>query len=492
MTVLFVSTIYNMIDKDNTILGSIIFLMQRHTIYCLVFVFSCIIISCDKDVFSHETDQRDFAFEVSSNHFVNIDQIRSYANRYQPQTKNTGLSNYSIQPYCDSTGTPLLYIVNYGNNKGWQILSSDTRTPPVLAQGGNGSFSLEDGNPAIRIWIDCMARDVSAIRKASDAELSFSSDDITSNKQVWSGGDRSLDDPFDFGGHWEVTTTSILHVDEEIEHLTPHWAQNYPYNVYCPFESNSTVNRAPTGCVAVAASEVLYYLHKRFGVPTSMVDTGICIGDVDSFNRYFSGESTTIWGQMDTLYNSVYANAEALMMGHVGDVVNMHYWHLFNYYFSWAIPDNIRDNLFSFYGISSSSGVYNASSVVNNLLNRMPVIISATDFALPVDGDIHCFVIDGFRRYHYEYQHYHYWVPDDPNNPEYILPLHEYDPYYTYSYSDAMINAIKINWGWESQWKYSVNDGWYALTPEWAVTINGASYNYNYNVNMIYDLAVTE
>ena len=66
-----------------------------------------------------------------------------------------------------------------------------------------------------------------------------------------------------------------------------------------------------------------------------------------------------------------------------------------------------------------------------------------------------------------------------------------YEPYYTYSNSNYDITAIKINWGWWTQWvqgisPYPLNDGWYGLTADWYVEKDGDYYNYNHNVKMTY------
>ena len=76
-----------------------------------------------------------------------------------------------------------------------------------------------------------------------------------------------------------------------------------------------------------------------------------------------------------------------------GDVVGMHYCSFWGHYYSWALPDHIRTNLFSMYGLSCSNGSYNESLVKSNLENRLPIIVTASDCLVPADFDIHTFVI---------------------------------------------------------------------------------------------------
>ncbi|MBR4002096.1 MAG: C10 family peptidase [Bacteroidales bacterium] len=444
-----------------------------------------ICLGCSKAEVASIIEESRPILEVASDNFVSIDQIQNYANNFRPQSKSNDEPDYTIMPYGELDDTPLVYIVNYGEGDGWQILSSDARTPAVIAEGERGHFSLNEGSPAVRIWMDCMSEDIAAVRKARDDELSFSPEEIAANKQIWYGSSPSKEGD---EGYWAVTVSSQEIFYDSLSHMTPHWDQYEPYNAYCPLKSNSSTERAPAGCVAIAASEVLYYLHDIWNIPATMVNYGYCIGNTLSYERYFGGDSSTIWSQMDPGYSSLSADAEALMIGYIGSVIDMTYWNNA----SFTLPAKIRTQLFSLYGITSSHGNYDVSTVKSNLENNLPVIVTASDYLIPVppDFDVHCFVIDGYMRTYKQYTYYHYWVPDNPNNPKgHFDPDHM--PYITYSQTDPSVIAIKINWGWWSQWDEfnPVNDGWFALTPEWMVTRQGNTYNYNHNVKMIYNIA---
>lgn len=421
--------------------------------------------------------------------FVGIDQIKHYADKAKPATKTEAGTSYSVMPYCGSDGDTLMYIVNYGNGDGWQILSSDARTPAIIAEGENGSFSVENGSPAVQVWLDCTAADIAAVRRASDEELSFSAEDIEANRAVWGkGGTRVLPDPGDENGHWEtvlVSTQSM--VGEELEHMTPQWTQWAPYNAYAPFKYGES-GRAPAGCVAIAASVVLYYLHNKWDVPHSMVCEGYSIGNVYFDDCYFGGSSTSIWSEMSPqhIWSPDSADAEALMIGYVGRMVDTDYGNSG----SGAMMSKIRTQLFPIYGIDCEQGSYNVNAVKNNLKNHMPVIVSASDFLIPVDNN-HCFVIDGYRKTFTRRTYYHYWVEDIPDPNPKSLPNH--NPYYTYTDTTPTITSIKINWGWSTQWGSNPdNDGWFSLTPDWTVTLGDDTFNYNYYVTMLYDFCLTE
>ena len=421
---------------------------------------------------------------LDTNNFVSLEQVREFANKHIQRTKGVTDTDITIKPYGKIANTPILYIIDYGNGNGWQIISSDTRTPAIIAEGKKGSFSLEDGNPAVRIWLEMTAQNIASVREAKDDGLIFTKEDINAHRQVWQKEEkgkelRGIKDPNipePENGYWQSVLYHVEHnvIDEEIEHLTPHWDQDRPYNVYCPSGS-------PAGCVAIAASEVLYYLHSIWGIPATMVteykDGGFC------------NESATAWSQMKYDYRATNANAEAILISYVGDAINMHY----HDKYSWALPSNIRTLLFPRWGIYCSQGGYRESIVEDNLFRHLPVIVTASDFLIPADFDIHCFVIDGFVKMHDEYTYYNYWVPADPRDHKTykVSSIGEsHEPYYNVSTSRHRISAIKINWGWASQWRRNnpLNDGWYTLTSDWTVT-NGPTYSYNYNVNMIYNLS---
>ena len=285
-------------------------------------------------------------------------------------------------------------------------------------------------------------------------------------------------------GQWHISTSSTVYILEELDHLTPQWTQNDAYSAYCPYRNDDSGVKAPAGCVAIAGAQVLYYLHHKLGKPATMISSGYCEGDVDGFARSFSNETSEIWSQMSPDYHSLSGtvNAEALLIGYVGKEINVHY----HNDYSWAIPNNLRTRLFGPLGISSKRKNYSADTVKTYLDMELPVIVTASSQAIPTDFLIHCFVLDGYKKTYTKYTHYHYWVPDDLEDR---LGPEQYEPYYTYSYSEPEITAVKINWGWDSQWVFGTNNGWYSLTDDWLVS---GGVNYIYNRTMIYGFDVTE
>lgn len=459
------------------------------------FIILLVVISCSKQeiiVFEQNYDVKN----KSENH-VTIKDVYSIIERDFPKTKaENGLNNITITPYVTNITDTLMYIVNLPDGKGWKIYSSDKRTPAILAEGYSGTFSLNEGSPSVALWIECLAEDIANVKSASDFELTFTDEDIKYNKEYWSISqplyiDRPLIEEYP-AGHWEEEVFTQVEYRDSVEHLVAKWDQTAPYNSCCPYYVSTPDQRADVGCIAVAGAQVLHYLHYKLGVPNYMYSQCSCEGNVDGFNKYFSSPSIDIWDSMKYSYqyneNVSSIIPEAILASYVGMRVDMHYVDNIIGQYSWAFPQNLKSDLFEYYGISCIYDNYDEEAVINSLSNNMPVIISASNLLIPIDGLIHCFVIDGYRRKHTKYIHHHYYVVDDPTSGPYILP----DEYTTYTYSSPVMTDIKINWGCNTQWSTTpLNDGWYSLTGDWTFVKND-SYTFNNNRKMIYNFAVSE
>lgn len=105
--------------------------------------------------------------------------------------------------------------------------------------------------------------------------------------------------------------------------------------------------------------------------------------------------------------------------------------------------------------------MYDDDIVKNNLANNLPVIVTASDQAIPINGRIHTFVIDGYMMTRTIYTCRFYWVQDafppigeGGENGDMPFPGVLHRPYTDYIYTSPSISQITINWGWGSQWGY--------------------------------------
>ena len=217
--------------------------MKTHHCFLLCLA-SLSFLACDRENPLELSTNKENNFVSES--FVSEDMVFDLLERNRQNTKSSSPA-YTVEAYTDSSLDTLMYIVRYGDNNGWQILSSDTRTPAILAESKTGSFSLEDGSPGFRIWIACMAHDIKMVRNSSDDQLSFSADEIAANKAFWTrGDDRGLFPPEDSGagGEWHEHSTQEVDTLERVNHLTlTQWDQDNPYNYYCPFRTDTTTKR---------------------------------------------------------------------------------------------------------------------------------------------------------------------------------------------------------------------------------------------------------
>lgn len=391
-----------------------------------------------------------------------------------------------IHCIVDEANDTLLYACN-NINGGWVIYTSDTRLPAIIMQSSEGSIEeiLQDDNS--NIWIQSLVQDMKYIRETQDDDLYFSKEEINQNKDFW----KSLSDPNSFlvtnnqistrgkeievdsiippnllTGHYEYYAT---YKTEEIYDtsdimIKTNWSQSHPYNIYCPFKSNSS-DRAPAGSEAIAAAQMLYFMNSEFGIPQKAPSEAYCYHRVDDSitNWEQTNYSETIWDEMQL--NGI---AAAPLIADIGRRLNMKYGNDESY----ADPKNIVKKVFAAYGINSYHKAFDSEILKDNLLNNMPVIIEARDKYAPHP---YTFIVDRYRRSRIKTTHVYMWVYDD-------IPDNVRVPYVpdsvTISYSAPYIDQIGMNWGFG----FNYNQ-WFPLMGKWR--LNDAPYNFNENRKMI-------
>lgn len=115
------------------------------------------------------------------------------------------------------------YVFNAEGHNGFVIVSGDDRTIPILGYADQGSLDLEKLPKNAKVWLDGYAKQIQALGDAS----------ITTSPR-------------------RVIGTPVKPL------LTCHWDQGRPYNNLCPLGWSEN---CPTGCVATAMAQVMYY-HK--------------------------------------------------------------------------------------------------------------------------------------------------------------------------------------------------------------------------------------
>lgn len=130
-----------------------------------------------------------------------------------------------------ATNRPEFYVFNDNANGGWMIVSGDERMPDVLGYSENGSFDADNIPCCLQELLDGYAAKISYLQKHPEAK---------------------------------VTKRTVPERETIAPMLTCQFAQTYPYNAKCPESGvyyEQYKGRCPTGCVATAMAQILYY-HK--------------------------------------------------------------------------------------------------------------------------------------------------------------------------------------------------------------------------------------
>lgn len=143
------------------------------------------------------------------------------------------LNDQSVLPY---------YIFSRGKGQGFVIVSGDDCLPQILGYTESGDYDEATMPPALKEWLAQYAVMIEEARNnGTNMPLRMRQASVSS-----------------------VNRTDIPAL------VQTHWHQESPYNDKCPYMKSGS-SRAMTGCVATAASQVVYYFHKD--LPDSLMAT---------------------------------------------------------------------------------------------------------------------------------------------------------------------------------------------------------------------------
>ncbi|WP_158993327.1 C10 family peptidase [Mucilaginibacter sp. L196] len=228
------------------------------------------------------------------------------------------------------------------------------------------------------------------------------------------------------------------------------WAQGEPYNYLCPIGQYSA-GHTPTGCVATAMAQVMYYWKYPSNYNWNIMPI------VSNF------EPINYPGNQDV----------AQLMLDIGYSVDMQY----NDNGSNPV-DGFLDPPIScttalkntFHYSSSSEGSYDENKVQVNLNAGQPVLLSASTDNHPFlywnwGDDGHEWVCDGYNESSFTYCMY------GPTGPE---------------YGESFV-TLHMNWGWNEAGEPSDVDGWYNIN-DWTVQNGDITEVFQYNAAMTYNI----
>ena len=458
--------------------------------FFLLFICSSVVYSCTPSLISDysSTDHAEQTIITKGSDpliidefFVSDKDVFAYI-RFREFELKKELKVSRISSIPDSNTIPAIYIINY--DRGWDIISADKRTKPRLAYDSQGSMDWDNSPDTQRAWLTSIIGEVDVLRNMSEQDLDSLGDsaieEMNSNIDFWDAITanesfllRVFGDEILSGselGYYELDglVTDTLEYNTVNHLINLHWHQQAPYNNYCPLRTDITTQRAPAGCGAVAAGQILWYLHTTCNYPVYAPDSAYVSGNVNSYTMTQSGQSSTIWPSMQIL-NSTTAG---ILLAKIGTMVGMQYSNTgSSSYFT-----DYRPNVFVPFGVNCNEYYSFYTNVASqNLLNGLPVFVRAAT----ANGEGHFFIIDGYKAYREAYGFRYVWVSTDPSpDPQTIIEpeIHEY-----YSYGTPFIQEYSMNWGWG----ISYDNGWYSTTGSWT----SGGYSFDYGKMMLADFS---
>ncbi len=314
------------------------------------------------------------------------------------------------------------YVFNADNGKGFVLISGDDRTPEILGYSTQGTFDYDEVPGNVRGWLDDYARQIAWLQAGetdSQNALQRKSDDALRSVKV--------------AGMPSIPTL-----------IASRWNQGFPYNDRCPIIDSQ---KAPTGCVATAMAQLLYYHYRGKGTTYTVAEIPAYVSKTCNISMPAIGPYTPInWNVLKDTYAGGQYTAEskdeiAKLMLLCGTSLEMNYTPEGSGAYDSHIPRCLNDyfgfenNLRCIYRNNISEAAWD-SLVYDELSHSRPVVYSGSSSS----NSGHCFIIDGF---------------------------------------EESTKMFHVNWGWGGHY-----DGYYrlsALTPNGGT---GSGYNYDQSANL--------
>lgn len=270
---------------------------------------------------------------------------------------------------------PTLYVFETQQG-GYVIASADERAYPVLGYSEDGTFSEDTLNCCMKYILKQYSRQIEDARNQN----------LPRYVQALENDTRQNIEPL----------------------VTCEWSQWAPFNNLCPINPSdpSSGNRCPTGCVATAMAQIMYY-HK-WPKQGNGSHSYTWSGSVTPLTADF-GNTTYRWDLMKDRYDEDRDDPEdavATLMSHCGVA-----WHV-EYRGDGSSAYFKKEPFEQFFNYSSLSEItiYLDVQIYDELLHRRPVPVSGWDSQIS-----HAYICDGYRTdgyYHFNFG----WGPSTLRN----------------------------------------------------------------------------
>ena len=288
------------------------------------------------------------------------------------------LETYSLKE--DSTGIQYAYIFNL-KPKGFLIVAADDICIPIIFYSNESTYDENNVPPSFK-WMLNKAKDELCNAIKNDIEES------QSTKRLWQKYNVSPEIFLNI-----IKTESI---GENIlgPLLTTTWGQGWPYNEFCPSDSNGSGGHVLTGCVATAMAQIMkYHNYPKQGRGSHEYDHpqyGTVSADFET--------TTYNWNMMPN-YISITNSEISTLMFHCGVATNMDYGTDGSATYTRIVPTAL--SLYFKYSHYTQNVIRGSSdstswttSLIEELKNLRPVLYVGYDVSYKIG---HAFVIDGYQ-----------------------------------------------------------------------------------------------
>lgn len=446
--------------------------MKRN--HLLLYLVACVILfsstACSNDDLIEETElvsetQIKHPHRIMSNlnpkdYNVNIDMVKGYLRLTKRIDDMRSITPLTI--YQDT----LAWAVQY--QKGWQVLSGDSRLAPVMISSEESELDLKEQSPNTNA-VNGLLYYIKDIHYGAD----------TLKNRVWKFLETSdlyqkkPHSPRRIGG--EIMTRGMwVAVDSSYETstlTTPHiiqtkWGQGdttaWVYNID-PFVNikwngfTKTINNKHTlaGCLVVAACQLIYHYRKDDARGIALPQN--CSIPGDNTIPEFSNYTTDLWLSMAHYRNPINVKVKnvALFLSYLGKQIGASYG--LNY--TSADPDMLAGALNNYLIYCNTSYSYNYSIVYGNLSGDKPVGVISRN----TNNTDHTFIIDSKieetefyqvtylwdNDYEVDYYEYNRLEPWRFEMPDEYDPLENNDVYCCDTVDHSLTVRFAMNWGWD-------------------------------------------
>lgn len=391
-----------------------------------------------------------------------------------------GLAARGIVPFSVSESDTVMYAVNFKNDQGYMLLSSDSRVP-MLAVIDEGGYNGVGDNPGFHMFLEMsepyIAYSIAEYERTKDSIAALPSEDVTGNgpssRIVGDTGGGGWGDSGNNGGYPpmpvpdRLITTSehvTVCVREDVPKMTKtKWHQMTPYNdLYgdCSIHKQRLV----AGCVTIAIAQLFAY--HRWPAATIGPDAMRLNWSLLNATPLPNSGKVPVAKLVKNIADNIGLNK------HPGDQEIC------------ATPVDIYNKLREFlpkYGYTKKTSwgerylQYNSKDVQSSIYNGYPVIICG----FMASGVGHCWLLDGMKIYGRKYETWEYWTSPSKG--------YDYQKLVGVRYGPQRECYIHCNWGGGTSDGYFAEGIWDMRRPveltssssgiQRATTTGGYQYN---------------